>query len=382
MTKIYLLFFYIISTLFVSAQIPNGYYYSAANHSGQILQQTLHDIIDNHTVISYDELWTAFYTTDDLLNGKVWDIYSYTSNVNPAYYYTFGQMQCGNYSGEGDCYNREHSFPKSWFNDASPMLTDLFQVYPTDGYVNGRRSNLPFGETDAPTWTSTNGSKLGPCSFNGYSGTVFEPIDEFKGDLARTYFYMATRYYGEDANWPGSDMVNGAQPNTWALNLLLKWDENDPVSQKEIDRNNAIYTLQGNRNPFIDHPEYVSYIWEGAMPENPVEETETPTHAVSNFSTSFITLHWTDATGENKPGGYLILISDQNYDNIPVPADGTSPEIYTTGKVINYGIETCTFSKLLPQHTYYFKIFSFNGSGINTDYKTDGSIPQLQKTTN
>jgi len=240
---------------------PAGYYDAASGKTGTDLQQALHDIIDNHTAQSYTYLWTAFQSTDKKDDGYVWDMYSDIPGGSPVYNYTFVTDQCVNYSGEGDCYNREHSFPKSWFNDATPMYTDLFHLYPTDGYVNGRRNNYPYGETDHPTWTSTNGSKLGPCDYQGYNGTIFEPIDEYKGDLARTYFYMATRYYGEDSAWPGSEMVDGAQPLPWALTMLMEWHRNDPVSSKETDRNNAVYAIQKNRNPFIDHPEFVDAIW-------------------------------------------------------------------------------------------------------------------------
>ena len=142
------------------------------------------------------------------------------------------------------------------------MYTDLFHLYPTDGYVNGKRGNLPYGETTNPTWTSSNGSRLGLSSVAGYTGQIFEPIDEYKGDLARTYFYMATRYFGEDGNWPGSDMVDGAEPKQWALTMLLRWNAEDPVSQKEIDRNDAVFNIQGNRNPFIDNIQYVTAIWD------------------------------------------------------------------------------------------------------------------------
>jgi endonuclease I len=231
---------------------PAGYYTPAEGKQGEALQQALHAIIDDHTVLSYSELWTAFRSTDKRADGTVWDMYSDRPGGPPPYIFYFGSDQCGNYSGESSCYNREHSFPKSWFNDDSPMNTDLFHIYPTDGYVNGKRSNYPFGETDSPSWTSQNGSEVGPSSVDGYTGTVFEPIDEYKGDFARTYFYMAVRYYGEDSNWPGSPMVNGAQLEPWALEMMLAWHEQDTVSDKEIARNKAVYALQGNRNPFID----------------------------------------------------------------------------------------------------------------------------------
>ena len=110
---------------------------------------------------------------------------------------------------------------------------------------------------------------VGPSSVQGYQGSVFEPIDEYKGDLARTYFYIAARYYGEDSQWPGSDMTTGAQPKPWAVPMLLAWHLADEVSAKEINRNNEVYKYQGNRNPFIDDPKFAEKIW-GTL--NPVEE--------------------------------------------------------------------------------------------------------------
>ena len=249
------------SSLFASAQPPQGYYDPAAGLHGPALQQALHDIIDNHTVISYDAIWNAFTTTDIKPDGKVWDMYSDIPAGNPPYEFTFVSDQCGNYNKEGDCYNREHSWPKSWFSDLTPMYTDLFHIYPTDGFVNNKRDNYPYGKVGSANWTSENGSKLGNCTSPGYSGIVFEPIDAFKGDFARSYFYMATRYYKEDTGWAGSDMTDGSQLKPWAMTMMLLWSQQDTVSQKEIERNNAIYAIQQNRNPFIDHPEYAPNIW-------------------------------------------------------------------------------------------------------------------------
>lgn len=258
---IYIYVFFLSIAVSAKPQIPPGYYDAAAGLSGNSLKTALHNIIKNHTSATYSYLWTAFQTTDVKPNGKVWDIYSDNPGGTPAYEYTFITDQCGSASSEGDCYNREHSFPASWFNDASPMYTDLFHLYPTDGYVNNKRSNFPYGTVGSASWTSSNGSKLGSCDDPGYSGTVFEPINAYKGDLARTYFYMAVRYLGEDSGWPGSDMVNGSQLLMWSKSVLYSWHLNDPVSQKEIDRNNAVYDIQNNRNPFIDHPEWVGAIW-------------------------------------------------------------------------------------------------------------------------
>lgn len=244
---------------------PSGYYDPAAGLSGPALQQALHNIIDNHTNISYSAIWGAFFTTDDMYGNEkiVWDMYS-------PYEYTLGddQNQGGSASGEGESYNREHSWPKSWFNDASPMNTDLFHIVPTDTYVNSQRGNEPYGEVSNPTWTSENGSHLGPCSYPGYSETVFEPIDGYKGDFARNYFYMATRYLNEDSVWQGSDMVDGAVLKPWAEAMLIEWHLNDPVSTKELDRNDAVYVIQLNRNPFIDHPEYVLLVYDPTSVES------------------------------------------------------------------------------------------------------------------
>lgn len=244
------------------AQPPANYYQNAYQKKGQALRTALYGIIKNHTALSYSALWDAYTTTDKRTdNGKVWDIYSDNPNGSTAYFYTFVSDQCGSYNSEGDCYNREHSVPQSWFGEAAPMKTDLFHVYPTDGFVNGKRGNLALGEVNNATWTSTNGSKLGNSAVSGYSGTVFEPNDAYKGDLARSYFYMAVCYMDKNLGQETQSMFSGGSLKPWALNMLIRWHNEDPVSQKEIDRNNAVYALQHNRNPFIDFPELVGKIW-------------------------------------------------------------------------------------------------------------------------
>jgi endonuclease I len=247
---------------FMDTSIPEGYYDSAENLAGPDLRAALHAIIDDHTVHSYDYAWTAFYTTDDKPNGKVWDIYSDVPGGTPPYEYTFGVDQGGVGGQEGMGYTREHSWPKSWFGgDVAPMNSDLFALYPCDAHVNGNRGIYPYGEVTSPVWVSLNASKVGPCTYPGYSGTVFEPIDEYKGDLARTYFYMMARYYTEDTGWPGSPMTDGADLLPWAVDMLLEWHTEDPVSRKELERNATIYTMQNNRNPFIDRPEFATHLY-------------------------------------------------------------------------------------------------------------------------
>ncbi len=255
------------------AQVPNGYYSAAEGKTGEELVSTLHSIIKDHTELSYTGLWSAFYETDKRDDGKVWDMYS-TCN------FTFGDDQDNGTGGTSECeyYNREHSFPRSWFGGAvAPMNTDLFHLYPTDKKVNSIRADFPYGNVSSATYTSSNGSKLG-TSVSGYSGTVFEPANEYKGDFARSYFYMATRYYNQISSW-NSEMLNGTNFPTyasWALNTLLQWHQNDPVSLKEIERNNVIYKdFQHNRNPFIDNPNLVQRAW--VQGSAPIEFTSSPT---------------------------------------------------------------------------------------------------------
>ncbi|MEM7676895.1 MAG: endonuclease, partial [Myxococcota bacterium] len=252
-----------------------GYYQSANGLSGYELKTALHNIIRGHTVRGYGAIW-SFYSTSERdryfeNDGSLIDVYSEAPSTLDPYRYVSTSQQCGNYRSEGDCYNREHAFPRSWFGGArEPMNSDIHHVLASDGYVNGRRSSFPYGEVSSASYTSRNGSRLGVASFNlGYSGTVFEPIDEFKGDIARIYFYMATRYENVIAAWSSNSsfsdaVLDGSRDSVfepWFLALLKRWHAEDPVSQKELDRNQAAYDYQNNRNPYVDHPELVSLIW-------------------------------------------------------------------------------------------------------------------------
>lgn len=241
------------------------YFAPAFGLNGAPLKTSLHQIISNHTDKGWP-LWPYFYKTDSLPVNRVWDIYSDNPISGPAYNLYFGTNQCGTYSQESDCYNHEHTWPSTFFNDAFPMKSDLHHVLPTDGFVNNKRSNFPYGMvTGAVSWTAQNGAKLGKSNtYPNYTLNVFEPIDSFKGDLARIYFYMSTRYEGEDANWGNWEMANGAVLRDSAVALLMRWHKNDPVSAKEIKRNNAIFVLQNNRNPFVDYPIFADCIWGSA----------------------------------------------------------------------------------------------------------------------
>lgn len=245
----------------IFAAEPDGYYTSCINKGGNDLLVALHSRISDHTDVGYGGLWNVYKKSDVTAGNKLWDMYSTKE-------WPLNDERCGNYSYVGDCVNREHSVPQSWFNSASPMKSDAFHVYPTDGKVNGQRSNFPYGECSGGTSEpSHNGvsakGRLGRCTFPGYTGTVFEPADEYKGDFARSYFYMVAAYNDKIAGWSGETFAENSYPglNAWALDLFLKWHRQDPVSKKELDRNDAVYSFQHNRNPFIDHPELVEYVW-------------------------------------------------------------------------------------------------------------------------
>ncbi|MGM9747063.1 MAG: endonuclease [Paludibacteraceae bacterium] len=262
----------IISVAALWAQPSETYYSSANGKSDDALRKALMAIIDDHTIVSYDDLKELYKYSDTKENdadtrNMIIDIYSECT-------YTPGSEYCASVDCGG--YNREHSVPKSWFNKASPMYSDAFHLYPTSCYVNSYRGNNALGECSGGEKCTTNGmtealGRRGSCTYPGYSALVYEPDDKYKGDLARTYFYMATRYADQCSSWSGgmfgSDN-NGFQ--TWAINMLLEWHRADPVSEKEKIRNEAIFGntkyntgaySQGNRNPFIDYPCLAEYIW-------------------------------------------------------------------------------------------------------------------------
>lgn len=243
----------------VWAQGPNnsGDYYKGANGlKGAALKTKLSTIIINPKNVGYDGLWEAYKKTDTRPDGYVRDWYSNATN------YRHITDKAGTYSDEGDCYNREHTVPQAWFT-GSGVKSDIVHVVPTDGKINGYRSDHPFGEVGNTYSQSKNGySKWGKArSGLGFSETVFEPNDEIKGDLARIYFYMVTRY-PESKSWGNSVFANTASGLTeWTLNMMMRWSREDPVDAREIARNNAVFEVQGNRNPYVDYPGLEEYTW-------------------------------------------------------------------------------------------------------------------------
>jgi endonuclease I len=327
------------------AQIPSGYY-NTATGTGYTLKTQLYNIIKGHTDNGYAGLYTT-YQTSDVDNfyendGTVLDMYSENPSGTDPYNYSTGTTQrCGNYSVEGDCYNREHIIPQSVFNESSPMVSDAHFITPTDGKVNGMRSNYPHGTVSSVTYTSQNGSKLGSSSVSGYSGTVFEPVNAFKGDIARMYFYFATRYENTVSGYsfPMFDGSSNKVFTTAFLNVLLAWHAQDPVSAREIARNNAIYGRQNNRNPYIDHPEYVNQIWGGTSSTDSQAPTAPTSLASTSKTSTSITLAWnasTDNVGVTSYDVYANNVFKTNVSGITATITGltasTNYSIYVKAK--------------------------------------------------
>ncbi len=267
-------------TITPAASLP-AYYAKIEGKSAKSLFDAVHEVVKvGYSSLGYDGLWGAYQHTDLRDNGKIWDMYSDCS-------WTYKSDQCGSYSSECDCYNREHSIPKSWYGDTkSGPGCDIFHLVPTDGKVNGMRSNYAFGEVSSASYTF-DGAKLGSSksititngnTIAGNEGTsiscsankVFEPRDEYKGDFARGYFGAMIRWAGDHQSFTDGDggkifsssyAAGSFGLTKYGVALLMKWHRQDPVSQKEVDRNNGIQQTQGNRNPFIDYPYLAEFIW-------------------------------------------------------------------------------------------------------------------------
>lgn len=249
-----LLVFATIRGLAADRNIPQGYYNKIDGKSEAELKTAVAQVINPHTEISgYYNLPQYFQTTDVYpQSNRWWDMYSDI----PLYAPSFKGL------------NREHSFPKSWWGGDQdiPAYIDLNHLYPSEAAANMAKSNYPLGEVD-PTKKVNFDNGITTVGYpvygqGGGAGLVFEPDDEYKGDFARTYMYMATCY--QSLRWKYTYMVeNNTYPtlNSWSRELLLRWAREDKVSQKEIDRNEAVYSFQNNRNPFIDFPELMEYIW-------------------------------------------------------------------------------------------------------------------------
>jgi len=241
----------------VFSAVPSGYYYFVKNKKKAELKTAIHSYCGPLKEFEYGGgagfTWEGFFSTDRRADSTVIDMYSNTVRKQASFSAVSGM-------------HIEHSFPKSWWG-AYPnnAYKDLFHLYPADASANESKNNLPLGEV---TGTATFDNGVTKTGYNGfgtaYTDKCFEPADEYKGDFARSYFYIASVYENLAPLMQSPMVINSStypfwQP--WAINLLLKWNKQDPVSAKELTRIEAVYALQGNRNPFIDYPDLADYIW-------------------------------------------------------------------------------------------------------------------------
>ena len=361
MKKIYFLIIFAIAlTASVSAQYKDGYYNLMNGKKKEQLKAAVKECVQSHTRLDYYDLPNNWRYTDvypDLYDGNVrwWEMYS-----NKIMLIYPGQAPKSSFSANG--MNREHSVPKSWWKyggsvEYTPAYTDLWNLYPSDSQCNMAKNNYPFGEVQPGKATFDNGSALVGTPMPGQGGGsafVFEPADEYKGDFARTMFYMACVY--DDLNWTNYS-YNMYSKNvwptlkSWAYNMLLEWHRQDPVSQKEIDRNNAVETQQKNRNPFIDFPDLAEYIWgdlttqtfylsEQGEGQTPIPDESYLTQPVSDEALDF---------GQAAVGGTVnayLEIKGMINGNLSLTLSGADRAMFTLGSTI------VTPSQLNPTQTF------------------------------
>lgn len=396
--------FVILIASFSMAQVPANYYNSATGLTGYALKTELKNIITaNYDGQTYNDLRDLYEISDNdeyYDNGNdvntILDIYS--ENPSGQDPYNFGRFalsdRCGNYAREGDCHNREHIFPQGFFNQNEPMRSDAHHVVPTDGFVNGGRGSLPFGEVNGSSSrvdTYQNGSRRGPSNTAGYNGDVFEPIDEFKGDVARMMLYFATRYEDNfnDSSWDSPNATNDPRDGSrnqfyeqWQIDLLIDWHTQDPVSQREIDRNDDVYDYQNNANPYIDNPQYVTMIWTStSAPSGSLFATLTDTYVDVN-SNGF------DAGDEIRYDYTIENLGNTTLYNIDLTATrGTFQNNVTTinsiapGQVLNNSFGTLTVllvdQDVLPSNSICFYSNQLNVTANFNSAGSNGSVTVL-----
>lgn len=244
----------------MASAIPAGFYTDIDGLYGEALKMAVCKADSVHTDLGYGGLWPAYETSD---------VFFYTDDMVVDYYNDIEYHFSGTGASIG-AMNREHVCARSWWSSTdSPAYphNDLFQVLPSDANANGAKSNYPLGTTSSASYTNPR-MMVGPSDMDGYTGTVFEPCDEYKGDFARIYFYVSTMYWG--IPWKSNSNVASTVPFTkqayptidsWILQMLLDWNAQDPVSQWEVTRNEKVFGIQGNRNPFVDYPQLADHIW-------------------------------------------------------------------------------------------------------------------------
>ncbi len=341
------------------ATFPLSYYYTLDGKSSAALKTELHNILmaDTSRYYSYgsgaNHTWNGFYYTDrDTINNLVIDMYSDSLRYFASDYIT------QNYPGFGTKIHIEHSLPKSWWGSHEwAAYKDLNHLFPADGSTNLSKSDNPLGIVSGKPTKNNGVSKIGPGDYPGYTGNVFEPADQYKGDFARAYFYMATAYEHYKNLWVASKSENIMQNNTypvfkeWAVQLLLQWHRQDPVSAKELTRNEKVYSIQGNRNPFIDYPQLAEYVW-GNKVGTPWSFTTSIQNQISNvFDIKIKTINscFTVISDISVPITYTIF----RFDGQKIVQDKSFTNLNTHFPTLNKGI-------------YFIEINSLNTSSKQT----------------
>lgn len=364
----------LLSIELVQAQIPLNYYNGTQGLLGNQLKTQLNSIISNHTVFPYTssstDVWAILQAIDEDPNNSNNVILIYKRNSIPKW-----QMASGANSGEQDFWNREHAWPQSLgnFSTSNTAGTDVHHIFASDVSVNSARGNKDFDNGGSPHPEAV------LCNF---TTNTWEPPNEVKGDIARAMFYMVTRYEG-NGNDPDLELNNLA-PNAngserlGVLNTLLQWHLQDPVDSLERLRNDRIYyQFQQNRNPFVDHPEFVTFVFDSA---NAVIPSIEPGNHVTQLKALFqARIEWQNNSGAVSADGYLIKY-DTDLANITDPIDGVDAVNAMNQQVANGSDNQAIIGGLEGSTKYYFKVFPFTGSGSNTNYKVDGNVPTFSYT--
>ncbi|MBS1518734.1 MAG: endonuclease [Bacteroidetes bacterium] len=384
---------FILFSLIVSASAvysgPGTYYNSISTSSPSFVTDLESRIRSPYTRITYDN-----YAATNIVNFASIDNGNGTRSVF-CFYSGYEYIYSGTFTW--GTMSREHVWAFSWMGSnpstSNDQYSDQHHLFPThQNNANNRRSNHPYGIVVNVTYQFL-GGKVGT---NSLGQIVYEPMNSSKGDAARAMLYMAVRYdglsgYSWNFNWLNGTRLPSLSEAPQDLNVLFAWNAQDPPDKWEVDRNDYVQSIQQNRNPFTDHPEYISYInFNDLSKLNPVYANE-PTNYPSSFnsvpSNNSVNLSWTDATGAQLPSGYLIVAYDR--DNYFIPVDGYSyanDTVLTDGAaVVNIPYsspDNYTFQNLIQNNTYYFTVYSYNGSGSQINYKTNGTVPQTNSLIN
>lgn len=401
----------ILLAINVYAAIPSGYYDSAEGKKSGELKTAMHEIIRPHTRISYGAggTWVVFRNSDVRSDGSIWDMYSDVVRYFPS-------------SGSHSEMHIEHSVPKSWWGESGSGNSnfvyeasfDLHHLVPSDASANTSKSNFVLGVVEIPSFD--NGvSKVGKAMVDGVSRSVFEPHDDYKGDFARMYMYVFTCY--QDYTWTsnGVYMLNNNQfptLNTYSKNLLMQWHRQDPVSEKERNRNEAVFSAQKNRNPFIDFPHLAEYLWGekvgSAFSAEAVDNTLTVPENINaiNISSNEITWTWDKVSGAEgyevncySMQGTELKTIKEGFDMVgstgtPLPDGwtGTASGYYTsaagTGTAIpsialknnKEYLQTPEYSTPITEFSFMYRFASTaTGSSLLVEYNCGGKWQTLQQ---